>query len=279
VHDGLQSRQIATGNLGVEESVPFVFSNEIGAANPGVHMVSATPVTAGCRMLKSSHELELMQTANNATLAVYKAVYGALHPGMTQQDAGDLIAKAYDRVGFRGEASVEVGEYSALPHGSLTPQVIREGTIVMIDDGCTVEGYNSDITRTFVLGKPSDKMLRVFEVIRKAQQSALAGAKPGIPCEAVDAAARRVVDDAQFGPDYRHFSHRLGHGIGMDGHEWPYLVRGNKLPLQANMTFSDEPGIYLRGEFGIRLEDDMYLTEDGAKLFTTPSPSIEHPFG
>ncbi len=279
VNSGLQSRKIATGTLGVEERVPFVFSSEIASASPGLHLVSATPVTAGCRMIKSAHELELMQIANDATLAVYKAVHGAMHPGMTQDDASELIAKAYSRVGFRGEASVEVGEYSALPHGSLTPQVIREGTIVMIDDGCAVEGYNSDITRTFVLGKPTEKMLRVFDVVQRAQASALVAAKPGVPCEAVDAAARKVVDDAQFGPDYSHFYHRVGHGIGMDGHEWPYLVRGNTLPLQSNMTFSDEPGIYLRGEFGVRLEDDMYITADGARLFTGPSPSIEHPFG
>jgi Xaa-Pro dipeptidase len=279
VHSGLQSRGMAAGTLGVEERVPFVFSSEIAAVSPGLKMVSATPVTAGCRMIKSAHELELMQIANNATLAVYQAVWSALHPGMTQDDAGDLIAKAYARVGFRGEASVEVGQYSALPHGSLTPQVIREGTIVMIDDGCTVEGYNSDITRTFVLGKATDKMHRVFDVVHRAQQAALQTARPGVPCEAVDAAARKVVDDADFGPDYSHFYHRVGHGIGMDGHEWPYLVRGNKLPIQANMTFSDEPGIYLRGEFGVRLEDDMHITEDGAKLFTGPSLSLEHPFG
>jgi Xaa-Pro dipeptidase len=278
VHTGLQARQIATGTLGVEERVPFVFSNEIGTASPGLHLSSATPVTAGCRMVKSAHELELMQIANDATLAVYKAVYESLRPGMTQENAGELIAQAYARVGFRGEASVEVGVYSALPHGSLTPQTISEGTIVVLDDGCAVEGYNSDITRTFVLGKPSDKMRRVFDLVHTAQQSALRAAKPGVRCEVVDAAARKVVDEARFGPDYAHFSHRLGHGIGMDGHEWPYLVRGNRLPLEANMTFSDEPGIYLRGEFGIRLEDDMYITEDGARLFTSPSPSLEHPF-
>ncbi len=278
VHDGLQSRRIATGTLGVEERVPFVFSSEIAAASPGLHLVSATPITAGCRMGKSDHELELMQIANNATLAVYKGVYLALHPGMTQEDAGDLITKAYAKVGFRGEASVETGEYTALPHGSLTPQVIREGAIVMIDDGCLVEGYSSDITRTFVLGKPTDKMRRVFDVVHQAQAAALAAAKPGTPCEAVDAAARKVIADANFGPGYSHFYHRVGHGIGMDGHEWPYLVRGNRLPLAARMTFSDEPGIYLRGEFGIRLEDDMYITPDGARLFTGPSPSLEQPF-
>jgi Xaa-Pro dipeptidase len=182
-------------------------------------------------------------------------------------------------LGFPGEASVQVGEYSALPHGSVTPQVIREGTIVIVDDGCQVEGYQSDITRTFVLGKASDKMKKVFDIVHQAQAVALRTAHPGVECQAVDAAARKVIVDAGYGPDYKFFSHRLGHGIGMDGHEWPYLVRGNTTPLAAHMTFSDEPGIYIPGAFGIRLEDDMHITENGAELFTPQSPSLENPFG
>ena len=149
----------------------------------------------------------------------------------------------------------------------------------MIDDGCRAEGYNSDITRSFVLGKPSDKMKQVFDIVHKAQSAALAAARPGVPCEAVDAAARKVIEDAGYGPGYKYFTHRVGHGLGMDGHEWPYLVRGNKLPLAAHMTFSDEPGIYIPGEFGVRLEDDMHITESGAELFTPQSPSLENPFG
>jgi Xaa-Pro dipeptidase len=153
----------------------------------------------------------------------------------------------------------------------------------MIDDGCTVEGYQSDITRTFVLGKApeqaSDKMKKVFDIVHRAQAAALAVARPGLECGAVDVAARKVITDAGYGPDYKYFSHRLGHGIGMDMHEWPYLVRGNTTKLQPNMTTSDEPGIYLRGEFGIRLEDDMHVTENGAELFTPQSPSLEDPFG
>ena len=229
-------------------------------------------------MIKSAHELQLMSVANRATLKVYEAVYRALKPGMTQDDAEQLISAAYGRVGFRGEASVEVGQYSANPHGSATPQTIRENMIIMIDDGCLVEGYNSDITRTFVLGKATDKMKRVFDIVHRAQQAALSAARPGVECQAVDAAARKVIVDSGYGPDYNYFTHRVGHGIGMDGHEWPYLVRGNKLPLQPNMTFSDEPGIYLRGEFGMRLEDDMHITENGAELFTPQSPSLERPF-
>jgi len=176
-----------------------------------------------------------------------------------------------------------VGEYTAYPHGSNTPQVIREGSIVMIDDGCTVEGYQSDITRTFVFGKPpeetGDKMRRVFDIVHRAQSAALAAARPGIECGAIDAAARKVITDAGYGPDYKYFAHRLGHGMGMDGHEWPYLVRGNATKLAANMTTSNEPGIYIRGEFGIRLEDDMHVTESSAELFTAQSPSLEDPFG
>jgi Xaa-Pro dipeptidase len=278
VAKGLSSLGKANGTLGVEEHTPWVFSDEIAKAAPGLRLTSATPVTAGCRMIKSAHELELMRIANQATLKVYEAVYRALRPGLTQTDAAALISAAYGRVGFRGEASVEVGQYSANPHGSLTPQTIREDTIVMIDDGCLVEGYNSDITRTFVLGKASDKMKKVFDIVHGAQKAALDAARPGVACETVDAAARKVITGAGYGPDYNFFTHRVGHGIGMDGHEWPYLVRGNKLPLQPGMTFSDEPGIYLRGEFGMRLEDDMCVTENGAKLFTPQSPSLEHPF-
>ena len=275
---GLKSRSIANGAIGVEERTPFAFSNQISKAAAGASLVDATPVTAGCRMIKSAHEIELMSIANQATLKVYKAVYQALQPGMSQRDAGALIDAAYARIGFRGEASIEVGEFSANPHGSLTPQTIREGAVVVIDDGCTVEGYQSDITRSFVLGSPSDKMKRVFDVVKQAQKAALDAVRPGVECQAIDAAARKVIVDAGFGPDYQYFGHRVGHGIGMDGHEWPYLVRGNNTLLQSNMTFSDEPGIYIPGKFGMRLEDDMRVSSEGGVLFTPQSPAIDHPF-
>jgi Xaa-Pro dipeptidase len=279
VAQGLKERGISSGKLGIEENVRFVFTDGIAKAAPQVTLTSATPVTAGCRMSKSTNELALMHLACQVTLTAYEAVYRALREGMTQQQVGDLIVAAYGQLGFPGEASVQVGEYSALPHGSTTPQVIREGSIVMIDDGCTVEGYQSDITRTFVLGKASDKMKRVFDIVHRAQAAALAAAHPGVECGSVDAAARKVITDAGYGPDYKFFTHRLGHGMGMDGHEWPYLVRGNTTKLRPNMTFSDEPGIYIPGEFGIRLEDDMHITENGAELFTPQSPSLEDPFG
>ena len=276
---GLKDRGISSGRIGIEERTTFVFSDGVAKAAPQVSIASAIPVTAGCRMIKTSHELDLMRLANQVTLQAYQAVYKSLQPGMSQYDFANLIEAAYSKLGFRGEASVNVGEASALPHGSAKPQIIREGTIVLIDDGCSVEGYQSDISRTFVLGKPADKMRKVFDIVHRAQSAALKQARPEVEAQSVDAAARQLIADAGYGPDYKYFTHRVGHGIGMDGHEWPYLVRGNTIKLRPGMAFSDEPGIYIRGEFGVRLEDDMYITENGAELFTPQSPSLEDPFG
>jgi Xaa-Pro dipeptidase len=279
IAQGLKDRGIASGRMGIEETVRFVFSDGVAQAAPTLRLTSGTPVTAGCRVTKDTHELALMRHASAVTLKAYEAAYRALKEGMTQNDFQGLVQQAHRRLGYNGSAGVQVGEYSALPHGSITPQVVKEGTILLIDGGCSVEGYVSDISRTFVLGKATDKMKKVFEIEHRAQTAALRAAKPGLPCEAVDAAARKVIEDAGYGPGYKYFTHRVGHGMGMDGHEWPYLVKGNTLPLQPGMTFSDEPGIYIRGEFGIRLEDDMVITETGAELFTPQSPSLEDPFG
>jgi Xaa-Pro dipeptidase len=284
IAQGLKDRGMASGKLGLEESVRFVFADGIAKAAAQASIASATPVTAGCRMIKSAHEIALMRLASQVTLAAYEAVYHALRPGMTQGDVSTLIDAAYGKLGFPGEASVMVDAATAFPHGLAAPQVLHEGSIIMIDDGCTVEGYQSDITRTFVLGKASDKiasdkMKSVFDIVLRAQSAALAAARPGVECGAIDAAARKVVADGGYGPDYKYFTHRLGHGMGMDGHEWPYLVRGNPTRLQANMTTSNEPGIYIRGEFGVRIEDDMHVTENGAELFTPQPRSLEDPFG
>jgi len=279
VAEGLRDRGLSSGRLGMEETVRFVFSDGVGKAAPAVNIVSGTPVTAGCRMHKTDHEIELMRLAAQVTITAYEAAWRALEPGMTQHQFRRLIDAAYSQLGFPGEASVNVGQYSALPHGSIQPQTIREGEIVMIDDGCAVEGYFSDITRTFVLGKPTDKMRQVFAIVHRAQKAALETAHPGVEAQAVDAAARKLIANAGYGPDYKYFKHRLGHGMGMDMHEWPYLVRGDSIKLEPNMTFSDEPGIYIRGEFGVRLEDDMHVMENGAELFTGQSASLEKPFG
>jgi len=282
---GLRDRGIATGRVGLDENMKFVFSSSLAQAGPQLTFVIATPVTAGCRMIKDAHEIECMRVACHATLAVYQAVYHSLREGMTTKDVQGLIAAAYRQVGLPGEASLNIGIFTASPHGSRQAQTIREGTVLMVDDGCLVEGYSSDITRTFVLGKPTQKMTDVFSVVREAQQAALAAARPGIELAQVDAAARKVIIDAGYGPGFKYFSHRVGHGIGMDGHEWPYLVTNNMFGWElhphmlAGMTFSDEPGIYIPGEFGVRLEDDMHITENGAELLTPASPSLENPFG
>jgi Xaa-Pro aminopeptidase len=279
VAQGLADRGIASGTIGFEETMKFVFTDNIRKAAASASFTSATPVTAGCRMIKSAHEIDLMRLAGKITLAAYEATYKTLRVGMTHEEVVDLVVAAHGQLGFEGEGLVLFDEFSAFPHGSVTPQVIHEGTIILIDGGGTVEGYASDITRTFVLGKATEKMKQVFEIVHRAQSAALAAARPGVEAGSVDAAARKVITDAGYGPDYKYFTHRLGHGMGMDGHEWPYLVRGNTTKLQPQMTFSDEPGIYIRGEFGIRLEDDMHILENGAELFTPQSPSLENPFG
>ena len=286
VASALKERGLATGRIGIEERVTFVFAQGIANAVPAATIASATEVTAGCRMIKSPAEIALMRLANSVTLQAYEAAWKSMREGMTQHEFSALVSSAYQKLGFPGFVSVQVGEYTALPHGSVTPQVIREGTIVLIDDGCTVEHYQSDISRSFVLGKPTDKMKRVFDIVHRAQSAALAAARPGVACDAVDAAARKVITDAGYGPGFKYFTHRVGHGIGMDGHEWPYLIgtntlqsNGKNIALAAQMTFSDEPGIYIPGEFGVRLEDDMHILEDSAELFTPQSPSLEDPFG
>jgi len=279
IAQGLKERGIAAGKLGIEETIHFVFADGIAKASSQATIASATPVTAGCRMIKSAHEIALMRLAAEVTLAAYEAAYLAVKDGMTQPQLEELVRKAHERLGFEGEADVQVGEFSAFPHGSVTPQVVHEGTIVLMDGECSVEGYKSDITRTYVLGKSSAKMNKVFDIVLRAQSAALAAARPGAACGSVDAAARKVVTDGGYGLDYKYFTHRLGHGMGMDGHEWPYLVRGNTTKLQANMTTSNEPGIYIRGEFGVRIEDDMHITENRAELFTPQTRSLEDPFG
>ena len=278
VAQGLKDRAIASGTIGLEESVRYVFSDGIAKAAVQARLSSATPVTAGCRMVKSEAEVALLRLAAHVTLSAYEAAYHSIKDGMTKPEFEELVARAHSRLGFSGNGDALVGEFAAFPHGSITPQVIREGSLLLVDGGCLVEGYNSDITRTFVFGKPSAKMNQVFDVVHNAQSAALKAARPGVECQSVDAAARKVISDAGYGPDYKYFTHRLGHGMGLDDHEWPYLVRGNTRKIEPNMTFSDEPGIYIRGEFGIRLEDDMHITENGAELFTPQSPSLEAPF-
>jgi Xaa-Pro aminopeptidase len=268
----------ATSRVGIEETMPFTFANEIGAALPSARLVSATPVTAGCRVIKDAHELALMRRANEITMRAHRAVFQSLREGMTQSQASALSAQAHRRLGMSGGALVLFGPDAAYPHGTTRPRPLRRGDVVLIDGGGRLHGYASDITRTGVFdAPPTERQRRVWDVVRRAQQAAFDTAKPGVEAQAVDAAARHVVEEAGFGPDYKYFTHRVGHGIGMDGHEWTYFVRGNTTRLRPGMCFSDEPGIYIPGEMGIRHEDCIFITETGAECFTKWTGSPEEP--
>ncbi|HWI18615.1 MAG TPA: Xaa-Pro peptidase family protein [Vicinamibacterales bacterium] len=276
----LRDRGAASGRVGAEERLRFFIYDGVRKESPATDFVSADPVTAGCRMIKDAHELALMQKANDITIEAFRAAFATFKEGMTQDELRANIAAAHRALGVTGSAGVSFGEYTAFPHGSIEPQKLKEGDVIQVDGGCTVDGYQSDITRTTVFGKASARQTEIWNLEKKAQAAAFAVIKPGTPCEAVDAAARKVITDAGFGPDYKvpGLPHRTGHGIGLDGHEWTNFVRGNKTPLAPGMCFSNEPMIAIYGEFGIRLEDCLYVTETGATYFSQPSPSIDKPF-
>jgi len=277
----VKDRGIRFGRIGMEERVRFFIADGVQKAAPSLQIADATPVTAGCRMIKSAAEIALMQKASDITIEAYKAAFATIRPGMSQSEFSGNISAAFSKLGYRGGASVQVGKYSALPHGSITPQTIKEGDIVMVDGGTSCEGYASDITRTIVVGKPTQRQIDVWELEKKAQDAAFAAIKVGAPCEVVDAAARKFIEEAGFAKNYGlpGLPHRTGHGIGLEGHEWTNFVKGNKTPIAPGMCFSDEPTIAIPGEFGIRLEDCVYITEDGPRLFSKQSISIEQPFG
>lgn len=276
-----KDRGIRTGRIGMEERVRFFLFDGIRQEAKHLEYTSADPVTVGCRVIKSPAEIALMQRANDITIEAFKNASATLKEGMTQYEFGAQVRQAFSALGSSGSALIGFGQYTAFPHGSIQPQKLREGDVVLMDGGCSVEGYAADITRTFVFGKPTQRQRDIWNLERKAQDAAFAAAKPGATCEAVDAAARKVITDAGFGPDYKvpGLPHRTGHGIGLDGHEWTNFVRGNKTKLQPGMCFSDEPMIAIYGEFGIRLEDCLYITEDGARFFSKQSSSIDQPFG
>jgi Xaa-Pro dipeptidase len=277
----LADRGLRTGSIGVEEATMFTFYDHLRQAGPGFEFVSADPVTIACRGVKSPHELELMRLAHEATCDVYRATFASLEAGMSESDVSRMVEAGYAQMGLRGDAMVLFAESAALPHGSIKPRTLREGDVVLIDDGCKVEGYSSDVTRTGVFGKPSEKAARIYEIVRKAQDAALDAARQGKLSGTVDDAARNLITQAGYGPDYKFFTHRLGHGIGLDGHEHPYLVRASRTKLLPGMTFSNEPGIYIPGEFGLRCEDVMAVSEDGPAQLLTPGfqVSLEKPFG
>lgn len=276
----LADRGIRTGTLGMEERVRFFLFDAVRKNAPQLEYALATSVTAGCRMYKSQAELALMQRANDITIEAYKAVVPLFRDGMTKAEFRELAGMAHRALGVNGSIGANFGESSAFPHGSIQPRDLREGDMVLMDGGCGVEGYRSDISRTTVFGQPTQRMIDVWNLELEAQNAAFAAAQLGVPCEEVDAAARKVIVDAGFGPDYElpGLPHRTGHGIGLDGHEWTNFVKGNKTPLAVGMCFSDEPMIAIYGEFGIRLEDCLYMTEEGPRFFTRQSVSITEPF-
>ncbi|HLK28876.1 MAG TPA: Xaa-Pro peptidase family protein [Puia sp.] len=280
--DTLKEYGINGGNIGMEERLRFFVLDGVRKEAPNLNFVSGDPVTATCRMIKSPAEIALLQKANDITIASIRVGVSSLKEGMSNRELSDIIGEAHRKLGGNSDgALVNIGESSALPHGSIKPQHIKKGDIVLMDCGCTVEGYTSDITRTVVFGaEPTKRQLDIWNLEKKAQAAGFAAAKIGQPCENVDIAARKVLIDAGFGPGYKlpGCPHRTGHGIGMDGHEWGNMVLGNKKLLEPGMCFSIEPTIVLPGEFGVRLEDCAYIAEDGARWFTKQSIAIDKPF-
>jgi Xaa-Pro dipeptidase len=232
------------------------------------------------RAIKTAKEIGYMELANNITKRAYKNAFEKISAGMTSAELSGLIRESHSMLGVQGGGNPQFGFTSAFPHGTQQKRDLHDGDIILVDGGCSIEGFRSDVSRTIVFGKPTDRQRRVFDTVLLAQQEAHKAIKPGVTCGEIDYAARKVIEDAGFGPGYKYFAHRLGHGIGMDGHEYPYLVKDNNLKLEPGMTFSNEPGIYIYGEFGVRIEDCFVVTDDGAKMLGgMVTSSLESPFG
>jgi Xaa-Pro dipeptidase len=264
----------ATGTLAVESSARLFVADALSKLKPALQVVTGDPITQACRGIKDAHEVELMRHANLVTIEAYRATLQTLREGMTQNELGRNLGQAFQKLGYNGGALILFGESSAYPHGLERPRALESGQIVLVDGGTSVQGYASDITRTVAFGTPSAEAVRVFEVVREAQRRALRAARPGKRAGEIDTVARDYITAQGFGPGYKLFTHRLGHGIGLEGHEWPYLVKGSDVVLRPGMTFSDEPGIYQYGKFGVRLEDIMVITESGADLLTAQASSL-----
>jgi Xaa-Pro dipeptidase len=276
----LKDRGAGSGDIAFEDTTRAYIIDGVMAANPALRRVSGTQLVRACRLIKSPAEIALMQTANEITLAALKHTHAAVKPGMVPAEIEALMVGATRALGgVVAFNDVLLNEASAYPHGSRQPQTVREGSVVLIDTGCSVHGYQSDITRTWVVGQPSARQRKVWDTVKRGQEVALETARPGVPVGTIDDAVRAYYEKEGWGPGYKlpGLSHRTGHGIGMDVHEPPYLVHGDATPLEAGMCFSDEPGIYIPGEFGIRLEDCWHMTPAGPKTFTPLARSIEDP--
>lgn len=282
--EALNDYGIHSGTVAIDESTAFFVADGIKNAAPEFELIDAKAITAGCRAIKSDAEIALLQQAKDMTIEVHKAVARILRVGISTQEVTSFIDQAHRIVGAPAGSYfciVLFGKDSSYPHGVKSPKVLEENDIVLIDTGCQVEGYNSDITRTYVYGEPNQRQRDMWLVEKLAQKAAFDAANIGVPCGDVDVAARDYLASQHMGPDYETpgCPHRTGHGIGLDIHEWPYLVRSDRTPLAKGMCFSNEPMLVLPNEFGVRLEDHFYMTDSGAKWFTEPSYSIDDPFG
>ncbi len=275
-----QDRGIRNGKIGFEERARFFLCNGIKKEAPQLEYVSADPITIECRVIKSPAEIALMQRANDITIMAYKASIQRLEKGMTSGDFRSISSAAHSALGASGGIGAQIAEASANPHGSIKRIELKDGDIVLMDGGCNIDGYRSDISRTIVFGEPNQRQREMWNLAKKAQSAVFDAAGVGVPCENADAAARKVYVDFGFPGGYElpGCPHRAGHGIGLDGHEWINLVKGNTRPMEPGMCFTNEPMLVLPGEFGVRLEDDFYITEEGPRYFTIPSPSIDEPF-
>ena len=282
VIDVVRSKGYDSGNIAIDPATPFHIVDGLRKAGNSFSFSNASSITAACRQCKSPAEIALMQTAMNITMEVQKAVARGLVPGMGTVEVQGFIDAAHKKLGgVPASRAVQFGEATAYPHGVPYPQTLVDGDMVLVDIGCYIQGYRSDITRTYIFGEPTPRQRDIWNLEKRAQQAAFDAAILGAPCENVDAAARAVIVAAGFGPGYAvpGLPHRTGHGIGLDVHEESFMVKGNMTPLQVGMCFSDEPMICIYGEFGVRLEDAIYMTEAGARWFTQPCYSVDDPFG
>jgi Xaa-Pro dipeptidase len=277
---GLKDRGVAQGTLAVEPTLRFFIIDGVRRVSGAYGVVSGDTLVRSCRLIKSPAELALMQAASDVTMAALHWVHSRVAQGMTAKDIGTLMDGATAELGGSPEFSlVLLNEASAYPHGSRQPQAVHEGSVILMDCGCTVHGYQSDISRTWVFGEPNARQRKLWNTVKRGQELALETAKLGVPVGSIDDAVRHYYESEGWGPGYRlpGLPHRTGHGIGLDGHEAPYLVHGDTTPLEPGMCFSDEPGLYIPGEFGVRLEDCWHMTEAGPKTFSVLAKSIEDP--
>ena len=282
VIETVRSRGYESGTIAIDPATPFFTADALRRAGNRFHLGNASAITAGCRMRKSPAEVALMQVAMNITLAVQAAAARCMAPGLATAEVQAFLDAAHRKLGgVPASRAVQFGEATAYPHGVPYGQVLADGDMVLVDTGCFVHGYRSDITRTYVLGTPTPRQADIWELELRAQRAGFDAAVLGAPCEAVDAGARGVIEAAGFGPGYKvpGLPHRTGHGIGLDVHEESFMVKGNRTPIAEGMCFSDEPMICIYGEFGVRLEDCITMTAQGARWFTEPCRSVEDPFG